>query len=30
MVKKKKIPSHRREWNTDHPIDQPVASRYTD
>jgi hypothetical protein len=30
MVSKRKIPSPRRESNSDHPIVQPVASRYTD
>jgi hypothetical protein len=29
-VSKRKIPSPRRESNPDHPIVQPVASRYTD
>jgi hypothetical protein len=30
MVSKRKIPSPRRESNPDHPIVQPVASRYSD
>jgi hypothetical protein len=30
MVSKRKIPSPRRESNPDHPIVQPIASRYTD
>jgi hypothetical protein len=30
MVLKREIPSPRWEWNPDHPIAQPIASRYTD
>jgi hypothetical protein len=30
MVSKKNIPITRRESNPDHPIVQPVASRYAD